>query len=122
MWYFVAGAVLIAIAVAVTLVRAKGLLGGGELAARADVDAVLAVHGPERCRRAADLLASCARRGRAERLHRIWDRLEGPLLQALPDAAPADKDALIAALTACHGITRHRDYQRRIMDLRRSLV
>ena len=52
----------------------------------------------------------------------LWPELEGRLLAALPDCPPAEKPRLVAALEACHAITDHRQTQRGLMDLRRSLM
>ncbi len=55
-------------------------------------------------------------------LHAYWDRLEMPLVQAIPDCPPALKAALREALEGLHGLLRHRQYMQRVMTVRNSLV
>jgi hypothetical protein len=78
--------------------------------------------GPGRCEAAIDLLYGLARRGDEGLIERSWERLELPLLEAVPDCPPHRKSDLMRALEACHGLVRRRDLQRRLIDMRNGLA
>lgn len=80
------------------------------------------VHGAARCLRACEVLERAVDRGGRKVIERIWDRLEGPLLNAMPDCPPDVKPRLRRALEAAQERTRHRRTQQTMMDLRRSLI
>jgi len=82
----------------------------------------LKAHGAARCEAAIELLHGLARRGDPELIESMWDRLELPLLEAVPDCPPGSKSSLMQSLETCHGRIRKRELQRRLMDMRNSLA
>ena len=87
-----------------------------------ELRAVLAVAGPARCERAVELFRRIVERRSARQLHRAFEALELPLVEVLPDCPRELQEELRRTLEACWDVTRHRGYQKRIMDLRRSLI
>ncbi len=81
----------------------------------------LAAHGPARCVAAAKALNALTRAPQNE-IERVWEQLELPLLQALPDCPPDYKIDLIAALDALARATRRVEVAKRIMTMRNSLI
>jgi hypothetical protein len=79
----------------------------------------LRCHGAARCRAAIPLLANAIRHPNA--IPTFWEQVELPLVEAIPDCAPSDKVALVAACEALAQATRNRDIARRIMAVRNSL-
>lgn len=78
--------------------------------------------GPGRCEGAIELLDGLARRGDPELVIAMWQQLEIPLLEALPDCPPHRKSELMRALERCHTLVRRRDLQRRLIDMRNALA
>lgn len=78
--------------------------------------------GPRRCELAVGVLRHLKRVDPPERRQEIWDAIELPLLQALPDCPPELKPIMINRLDDLHRSIKHREYQRRIMTMRNSLV
>ncbi|TVR09784.1 MAG: hypothetical protein EA401_12645 [Planctomycetota bacterium] len=78
--------------------------------------------GPRRCELAAGVLRHLKRVDPPQRRQEIWDHIEMPLLEALPDCPPELKPILINRLDELYRSLKHRDYQRRIMTMRNSLV
>ncbi len=81
---------------------------------------VLDRQGPARC--VAAVAALNTLREDPEALPRAWERIELPLVQALPDCPPATKVLLQRALEDCAGSCRHRETAQRIMVVRDSLL
>ncbi|TVR43757.1 MAG: hypothetical protein EA402_08785 [Planctomycetota bacterium] len=78
--------------------------------------------GARRCELAVGLLRHLQRVQPESELHAIWERIELPLVEALPDCPPELKNILMKRLDLLHNRCRNREYQRRIMTLRNSLV
>ncbi len=96
--------------------RRRGLVGGVGAAQ------VLASQGPLRCRAAALLLVRLAANGDQAAIRTVFDVIELPLLQALPDCPPVDKVRLCAALEGCAARVANRDLAKRLMTMRNALV
>lgn len=88
----------------------------------ADLDRVLATRGAARCIAATLLLEALARRGDQDAIVRTWERLELPLLEALPDCPPDYKRPLVDALDGCVRVCQVVAVSRSMMDLRNSLL
>lgn len=78
--------------------------------------------GPRRCELSVGLLRHLQRVKPENEIHRIWEEVELPLVQAIPDCPPELKPVLIKRLDALYKTCRNRSYQQRIMTLRNSLV
>ena len=76
--------------------------------------------GPRRLREASTLLRQAARRGEAW-IAPVWEVLELPLVEAIPDCPPPTRLELVAVLEACHERCRNRELQKRLMTFRNSL-
>jgi hypothetical protein len=93
----------------------------GRLAMDAELANTLESTGAQRCHHAVALLRLAGRLDR-ERLHSLWEQIELPLLEAMPDCPPDLKPLLIGRFDMLHGRTKHREYQRRIMAVRNALA
>ena len=83
------------------------------------VERLLEAHGAARCAIAVTVMQRlCAM---PNDIPSVWERIELPLVQDLPDCPPSTKQQLIAALEDCSAACRHRDTARRIMIVRDSL-
>lgn len=78
--------------------------------------------GAARCMQAARALLDAGASGSTERIVRLFDGIEVPLLEALPDCPPDYKAELIAGLDACAKACRDTAAARRIVTLRNSLM
>jgi hypothetical protein len=87
---------------------------------RASAERVVAAHGPRRCQHALDLLRELAHA--PQELPEAWNRIELPLVEALPDCPPDTKPELIRALDAAARGCAHRDTAKRLTTVRNSLV
>ena len=96
-------------------------LGVGGGAERAGVARVLAVQGASRCVEALTLLRTLDQRGDADALAGVWQAIEIPLLQALPDCPPPLKTALRRTLEDCAAHCPRRDAARAMMTMRDAL-
>jgi hypothetical protein len=83
---------------------------------------VLGSAGPARCAAAANVLDALAAVGDSEQIVDAWERLEGPLLEALPDCPPPLKTRLADALAACANACANRVTAQGLMTVRNSLV
>ena len=114
------------LALAVLLAALFGLARLAKTAAGAafagECEDFLAATGPKRCELAVGLLRHLQRVKPEEEIHRIWEEIELPLVQVVPDSPPELKPVLIKRLDALYKICRNRSYQQRIMTLRNSLV
>ncbi len=86
------------------------------------VQRVLAANGAARCLEALRLLRALAGRGDQAAIAVAWERIEMPLLQALPDCPPDEKNELIASLDDCAKLCRDRELAKRLITMRNSLV
>lgn len=86
------------------------------------IERVLLAHGAARCVEAARTLRTLATSHDQAAIAGIWDGIELPLLQALPDCPPDYKVELINALDACAKTCSNREVTKRIMTLRNSLI
>jgi len=82
----------------------------------------LRASGPRRCELSVGFLRHLQRVSPEMEIHRIWEQVELPLVEALPDCPPELKPLIIKRLDTLHKQCRHREYQRRIMTVRNSLV
>ena len=80
---------------------------------------VLATHGASRVILATRLIR---RLTGSQALVEVWERIELPLLQALPDCPPDFKAELIAALDAAARSCARRDTASRLVTMRNSLI
>ena len=114
------------IALAVLLAALFGLARLARTAAGAafasECEDFLTATGPKRCELSIGLLRHLQRVKPEQEIHRIWDEIELPLVEAIPDCPPELKPVLIKRLDALYKICRNRSYQQRIMTLRNSLV
>lgn len=117
-WLAVAATVTIIALVALARLAKKASLA----AFTSECEDFLAAHGVRRCELAVGLLRHLQRVSPESRLHEVWEAIELPLVQALPDCPPELKPILIKQLDALYHRCRHRDYQKRIMTVRNSLV
>lgn len=83
---------------------------------------MLAAHGPARCLAAITLLEGLASTGDQSAIAAAVDRIELPLLQALPDCPPPAKPALSDALDACAAVVAKRELAKRLTTLRNALL
>ncbi|MFW5752976.1 MAG: hypothetical protein ACOCYV_02875 [Planctomycetota bacterium] len=90
--------------------------------ARVQTVAVLRVRGAARVQAALALFRLLALGGDERRIERAWEEVEMPLIEALPDCPPSLKQPLALTLDDLHGCCRKRELQRRIMDVRNSLL
>jgi hypothetical protein len=89
---------------------------------RGAIERVLAANGAARCVEAARTLRALAAGSDQGAIAGIWEGIELPLLQALPDCPPDYKVELINALDACAKACTARDLAKRIMTMRNSLI
>lgn len=89
---------------------------------RREIDRVLRSIGSRRCAEALAMMRRLADRGSTAEIVAIWDRVELPLIEAVPDCPPLIKGELIAALDACALACRHVETARRINTVRNSMV
>ncbi len=83
------------------------------------VERLLQARGPARCALAVTVVRRlCAT---PADIPAVWERIELPLVQDLPDCPPDTKRSLATALEDCSTACRHRDTARRIMIVRDSL-
>ncbi len=86
-----------------------------------DLSQVFDVVGPRRCARAAEVLELLAEED-SPTIAATWTRLEGPLLEAMPDCPPELKVRLGELLTACAERCSARSSARGMMALRNALL
>jgi hypothetical protein len=86
------------------------------------VQRVLAANGAARCVAALGLLCALGDRGDQTAIAAAWERIEMPLLQALPDCPPDAKIELVAALDECAKACRDRELAKRLITMRNSLI
>jgi hypothetical protein len=110
------------IVAAVALVLFMVRWAGGHRALGGAIDGVLATHGAVRCLKAAQLLRAMARKGDQQAMLATWERLELPLLQALPDCPPDAKPGLMQALDELAKASTNRELAKRVMTLRNGLM
>ena len=86
------------------------------------IERILTANGAARCVEAARTLRMLATGNDQAALVGIWEGMELPLLQALPDCPPDYKVELINALDACAKACSNREVTKRIMTMRNSLI
>ncbi len=86
------------------------------------IERILTANGAARCVEAARTLRTLATGNDQAAIIGIWEGMELPLLQALPDCPPDYKVELINALDACAKACSHREVTKRIMTMRNSLI
>jgi hypothetical protein len=83
---------------------------------------VLSANGAARCIEAVRLLDELVQRGAGAGLVTAWERIEMPLLQALPDCPPDYKVELINALDAAARLCPRRETSASMLTMRNSLL
>lgn len=83
------------------------------------VERFMAARGAARCAEAVRVVRQLCET--PNNIPALWERIELPLVQDLPDCPPDTKRALITALEDCSTVCRHRDTARRLMIVRDSL-
>lgn len=86
------------------------------------VEDVLAAQGTARCIAASRLFRGLAARRDERAIARVWEAVELPVVQALPDCPPDYKIELINALDALANACATRELAKRIMAMRNSLL
>lgn len=83
---------------------------------------VLGAVGPARCLAAIRVVNDLKSQASQQATLAVWDAIELPLLQALPDCPPSAKPALMNALDALAKATANRELAKRVMTLRNGLM
>jgi hypothetical protein len=83
---------------------------------------VLSAVGPARCLAAIQVVSSLKQEADQRATLAVWDAIELPLVQALPDCPPTAKPALMNALDALAKATANRELAKRVMTLRNGLM
>lgn len=109
-------AIIILVFLAFKMRKASGMVIQSEL------EDFLEAQGAARCERAVALLRNVPRLRPEESIHQIWEQIELPLLEALPDCPPGLKTILIHRLDALHGTCKNREYQKCFNAMRNSLA
>jgi hypothetical protein len=115
--YFIIGLFL-----ALTLVEIWWLLRRLSRSPRTATARILAAQGAARCVAAAKFLRDWTARPDQAALALAWERIELPLLQALPDCPPDYKIELVTALDEAVKACANREVAKRINTLRNSLI
>jgi hypothetical protein len=89
---------------------------------RTAVQRVLGAVGPARCLAAIRVLGELKNEADQRATAAVWDAIELPLLQALPDCPPDAKPMLMNALDALAKATANRELAKRVMTLRNGLM
>lgn len=83
---------------------------------------VLSSVGPARCLAAIKVVTSLKQEANQRATVAVWDAIELPLVQALPDCPPNAKPVLMNALDSLAKATANRELAKRVMTLRNSLM
>jgi hypothetical protein len=86
------------------------------------VQTILGAKGAVRCLIATEIFQQFAERGNNATISVLWEAVEMPLLQALPDCPPDQKLPLANALTDAAKRVTNRGVAKRMMDVRNSLL
>ncbi len=86
------------------------------------VQQVLGKVGPARCLAAVRVINDLKNEANLRATVAVWDAIELPLLQALPDCPPDAKPLLMNALDALAKATANRELAKRVMTLRNGLL
>jgi len=113
--FLILAAVVVAVLVLLRLMRKQDTT-------RNAVQTVLSAVGPARCLAATQVLTSLQREANQRATLAVWDAIELPLVQALPDCPPSAKPALMNALDALAKATSNRELAKRVMTLRNGLM
>lgn len=89
---------------------------------RGAVQKVLDAVGPARCLAAIRVINGLKDEANQRATAAVWDAIEMPLLQALPDCPPDAKPLLMNALDALAKATANRELAKRVMTLRNGLM
>jgi flagellar biosynthesis component FlhA len=81
-----------------------------------------AARGAVRCMMAREAFEQLSDSGNNATIIPLWNALEMPLLQALPDCPPQIKEPLANALSECAKRVTNRDVAKRMMTMRNSLI
>ncbi len=88
----------------------------------ATVDRLKNAQGAMRCVIATQLLEQLAKRGNSQNIIDLWERVEMPILQAIPDCPPDQKTPLANALTDAAKQVTNREIAKRMMTMRNGLL
>jgi len=83
---------------------------------------VLGTVGPARCLAAIKVVTALKQEANLRATVAVWDAIELPLVQALPDCPPSAKPILMNALDALAKATANRELAKRVMTLRNGLM
>lgn len=89
---------------------------------RSAVQQVLGKVGPARCLAAIQVINSLKGEANQRATAAVWDAIELPLLQALPDCPPSAKPVLMNALDSLAKATANRELAKRVMTMRNGLM
>ncbi|HEX3135454.1 MAG TPA: hypothetical protein VHX44_17965 [Planctomycetota bacterium] len=113
--FLILAAVVVAVLVLLRVTRKQGV-------SRDAVQKVLAAVGPARCLAAIQVVSALKQEADQRATLAVWDAIELPLVQALPDCPPTAKPALMNALDALAKATANRELAKRVMTLRNGLM
>jgi hypothetical protein len=89
---------------------------------RSTVQTILGAKGAVRCLIATEVFKQLAVRGSNATISTLWEAVEMPLLQSIPDCPPDHKLPLANALTDAAKKVTNRAVAKRMMDMRNSLL
>jgi hypothetical protein len=113
--FLIAAVIIAAIFLLMRVVRKQDI-------SRGAVQKVLGAVGPARCLAAIRVLNELKDEANQRATAAVWDAIELPLLQALPDCPPDAKPTLMNALDALANATSNRELAKRVMTLRNGLM
>lgn len=111
----IAAGVIVAIFLVMRVLRKQDI-------SRSAVQKVLGAVGPARCLAAVRVISELKDEADQRATAAVWDAIELPLLQALPDCPPDAKPMLLNALDALAKATANRELAKRVMTLRNGLM
>ena len=113
--FLVAAVIIIAILATLRLVRKHE-------SSKDAVQKLLGSVGPARCLAAIKVVTALKQEANQRATVAVWDAIELPLVQALPDCPPNAKPLLMNALDALAKATANRELAKRVMTLRNGLM
>ena len=88
----------------------------------ATVDRLKNAQGAMRCVIATQLFEQLAKRGNSQNIIDLWERVEMPILQAIPDCPPDQKTPLANAITDTAKQVANREIAKRMMTMRNGIL
>jgi hypothetical protein len=86
------------------------------------VQRIVSAQGAMRCLLATQLFEQLAKRGNNSNIVELWEKVEMPLLQAIPDCPPDQKTPLANAITDAAKQVTNREIAKRMMTLRNGIL